>query len=297
MTYEHKDIPADKDANHILHNWVYATAAARLAASGFVSGDLYKLALQSDNNTLWMLTATTPTWQLIGGEACIKSGGTNYNDLNATAPYVVVGNASDTNTPFGVSISCTVEVIRYDANNITQVAMRLGADGWAFRRKSAGTWQAWVVFGGKATQAEAEAGTDDYALMTPLRVAQAIDALAASVSVRTLNATRAMTAAAGNVNYTISGETRTPVAVRIRGFIDGTDVFSDGIYDGTYYITQDFDYAGARLIWDSRVVNLTPASGARQYATVTFISGGVRLTWAKVGSPTGTAELVIELIF
>ena len=51
-------------SNHILHNWSYANAAARLAAGGFVAADVNKLALQADNNTLWMLTNHVgPVWQ------------------------------------------------------------------------------------------------------------------------------------------------------------------------------------------------------------------------------------------
>src|SRR5262245_44426077 len=48
---------------HVPYNWTYADSTARLAATGFVAGDVGKLALQSSDNSLWMLTATTPTWQ------------------------------------------------------------------------------------------------------------------------------------------------------------------------------------------------------------------------------------------
>jgi hypothetical protein len=51
---------------HIPHAYSYADATARGAASGFTSDDLYKLALQTDNNTLWILTAVTPTWVQVG---------------------------------------------------------------------------------------------------------------------------------------------------------------------------------------------------------------------------------------
>lgn len=47
---------------HIIHNWAYADAAARTSAAGLTSGDLHKVALQTDNDTLWVLVATTPTW-------------------------------------------------------------------------------------------------------------------------------------------------------------------------------------------------------------------------------------------
>jgi hypothetical protein len=49
--------------------WSYADAATRTGATGFVANDVGKLARQLDNNTLWMLTATTPTWLAVGGSA------------------------------------------------------------------------------------------------------------------------------------------------------------------------------------------------------------------------------------
>jgi hypothetical protein len=52
----------DLTINHILESWVYANAAARTGATGFVAGDIGRIAYQSDNGTYWRLTATTPTW-------------------------------------------------------------------------------------------------------------------------------------------------------------------------------------------------------------------------------------------
>ena len=47
---------------HAPNAWTYANATARTTATGFVAGDVGKLALQSSDNTLWILIATTPTW-------------------------------------------------------------------------------------------------------------------------------------------------------------------------------------------------------------------------------------------
>jgi hypothetical protein len=55
------------DTIHIPYAWSYADATARAAATGFSSADLGKLARQSDNNTLWMLTVVTPVWVQVGG--------------------------------------------------------------------------------------------------------------------------------------------------------------------------------------------------------------------------------------
>lgn len=57
-TIEHVDIDAGEI--HRPYNYSYADAAARLAATGFVAGDVGKLARQVDNNTLWMLTDDSP---------------------------------------------------------------------------------------------------------------------------------------------------------------------------------------------------------------------------------------------
>lgn len=48
--------------NHKIENWTYADAAARTGASGFVSGDIGKIARQTDTGVYYRLTATTPTW-------------------------------------------------------------------------------------------------------------------------------------------------------------------------------------------------------------------------------------------
>jgi hypothetical protein len=42
--------------------WVYANAAARTAATGFAAADVGKVAYQTDTQTYYALTATTPAW-------------------------------------------------------------------------------------------------------------------------------------------------------------------------------------------------------------------------------------------
>lgn len=56
-------------ARHPVHNWTYATLAARLAATGFVAADVGKLALQTNDYSYWQLTAITPTWAKLGAAA------------------------------------------------------------------------------------------------------------------------------------------------------------------------------------------------------------------------------------
>lgn len=50
------------DGIHTSISYEYANATARLAATGFTAEDVGKFARQLDNNSLWMLSTTTPTW-------------------------------------------------------------------------------------------------------------------------------------------------------------------------------------------------------------------------------------------
>lgn len=61
----------------------YANAAARTGATGFASTDIGKLALQSDNQSYWILVDTTPTW------SALTVGGVEYKVLS-----LVSGNQS-----------------------------------------------------------------------------------------------------------------------------------------------------------------------------------------------------------
>ena len=51
------------DGIHISHDYEYANASARTSASGFVSGDVGKLAKETDTLTWWVLVDTSPTWK------------------------------------------------------------------------------------------------------------------------------------------------------------------------------------------------------------------------------------------
>ncbi len=76
----------DATLNHPPYNFTFATAAARAAGTGYtiVAGDLGKLARQSDDNTLWMLTATTPTWVAVGGGSVVNAASKLYLSENFT---------------------------------------------------------------------------------------------------------------------------------------------------------------------------------------------------------------------
>lgn len=75
---------------HVLYDYTYADASQRTAASGFSASDIGKLALQADNDSVWVLTATTPTWLQI------NSGTTGRLVLTADTTFYVSTTGSDT---------------------------------------------------------------------------------------------------------------------------------------------------------------------------------------------------------
>jgi hypothetical protein len=63
MTFHARLIEGDI---HIIHQWKYANATARLAATGFTVNDLYKWAFQEDDKTYWVLIGESPAvWKSI----------------------------------------------------------------------------------------------------------------------------------------------------------------------------------------------------------------------------------------
>lgn len=95
---KHKLITAGRI--HVAHNWEFADATARAALADAEATDVYKLALQLDDLSLWILTAVTPTWEQVTGFA----GTVTNNGGDLTANAVVLGAAtSDSKVVGGVT--------------------------------------------------------------------------------------------------------------------------------------------------------------------------------------------------
>jgi hypothetical protein len=59
---------------HRIHSWEYADAATRTSASGFISGDIGRVARQLDDGSFWVLMGISPTSWMKVGWATTKSG-------------------------------------------------------------------------------------------------------------------------------------------------------------------------------------------------------------------------------
>lgn len=68
---------------HIPFQWSFANASERTSATGFFARDLFKLAHQEDDNTLWMLVDISPTWERVSGE--IPAELNDLTDVTLTA--------------------------------------------------------------------------------------------------------------------------------------------------------------------------------------------------------------------
>jgi hypothetical protein len=87
---EHVDISTGEI--HIVHNYSYADSTARLAASGFVSADVGKVARQADNNSFWILVDESPiTWSPMNAAAL------SVNEVSAPV-FAADAGANDTYT-------------------------------------------------------------------------------------------------------------------------------------------------------------------------------------------------------
>jgi hypothetical protein len=82
-------------------SWEYNDATARGSASGFTASDLGGIAWQKSDDSLWLLTATTPTWVQVGvgdADAIHKSVASEiYNLTNKASPVsgdVILGEDS-----------------------------------------------------------------------------------------------------------------------------------------------------------------------------------------------------------
>ena len=94
---------------HVIENWSFANATARVAAGAYTANDLGKISYQQDNQTYWRLTATTPTWVPLGSNSTDPSRTENGYLITAlTGAGTTLTNKDTTGLPFGYVIMLTL---------------------------------------------------------------------------------------------------------------------------------------------------------------------------------------------
>ena len=80
------------------YKWSYLNASERVAATGFVATDVGRLALQTDNYSLWVLSAVTPTWVEVAGSGSSDLPFTSITDpaVDAAVTTVIIDANSGT---------------------------------------------------------------------------------------------------------------------------------------------------------------------------------------------------------
>jgi hypothetical protein len=84
--------------NHVLESWTYPNALARTGASGFVTGDIGRIAYQQDTKQYWRLISTTPAWEPITGIFSLFETGP-YNPAATTSATLVMMGLGTTLIP------------------------------------------------------------------------------------------------------------------------------------------------------------------------------------------------------
>jgi hypothetical protein len=114
---------------HVPYRFTYANAAARLAEAGAVAGDVGCLALQQDNDSLWMLTDNDPlTWVSVadaGGTA--QRSTINFGFGKVGGDPIAAGEEIWTEIPW----AAVVVAVRMFANESTTTVIDLWAEDYA----------------------------------------------------------------------------------------------------------------------------------------------------------------------
>jgi hypothetical protein len=113
---EHSDVVVGEV--HVVSNWIAADATARLALV-LIASDVGKVCWQQDNDTFWILKATTPTWVQQGRALIVKDEGVVKSSQALSVDFVGAG-VTVTNTVDAITVTIPAES---HVGDVTSVAM------------------------------------------------------------------------------------------------------------------------------------------------------------------------------
>lgn len=91
---------------HVPYAFEYADSSSRTSAVGLVTADVGKFARQLDDNSIWMLVATTPLWVSVssaGGSSTVVNKLTTNTSVPVDTSYVVLSYLDLNNNTMNVS--------------------------------------------------------------------------------------------------------------------------------------------------------------------------------------------------
>lgn len=115
MTIAHKDVTSSD--NHNPYRWIFNNATDRIALTSIDSSELYKRALQLDNELEYTLISTTPIrWKEYGKTNSIPT--TIVSRLNPSPVITVIAGLSIDSTYSCVNLTSTANVTLISTPNI-----------------------------------------------------------------------------------------------------------------------------------------------------------------------------------
>lgn len=275
MAVQHKDAALTK--RHAPHNWEYADATARTGATGFVSGDVGKIARQLDDNSLWMLTDDSPvTWQGVGG------GGAGVSSVFARTGAVTAQSGDYTaahiaNTPAGGIAAVTVQNALNELDNEKAPL-------------------ASPTFTGTPAAPTAAGGTSTTQIATTAFVAAAVSALINSApgALDTLDELAAALGDDANFAATITAALAGKASLTADNSLSGKQIFGKATVSTPVTLTD-----AATIATDASLGNRfrVALAGNRTLGNPTNPSDGQQCVWELIQDATGGRTLALDTKF
>lgn len=219
MTLHSEIVP---DSIHVIHNWSYADATARTAATGFSAGDVGKIAWQRDTESLWILTDDSPiTWIAVSpGSAAVIS-------VNTHTGAVVLASDDISDTAQTHKFTTSAEITKL--SGIATGATANSSDATLLARANhTGTQSADTLTDGTTNKAFlATERTKLSGIEALADVTDATNVEAAGAVMESDTSTAAMSFVIDQDSMATNSDTKVPTQQSVKAYVDAVPVYTD----------------------------------------------------------------------